>query len=100
MVTMASPRASRKPAIRAAALPKLRRRRTTAISGSAAARSASTSEVPSVDPSSTKSTSVAPAEGAEHRQQLLRQGSDRLALVVDRDDHRDEGEACGHRLRL
>ena len=58
MVTTASPRASRKPAMSAAALPKLRRRRTTPTSGSAVARSVRISEVPSVDPSSTKRTST------------------------------------------
>ena len=42
----------------------------------------------------------APAQPAEHRQQLLGERAHGLALVVDGDDDRDEGEACGHRARM
>ena len=57
MVTTTSPCASAKPAWSAAALPKLRRSRTTRTLSCEACRRVSAENVPSVEPSSTKTTS-------------------------------------------
>ena len=79
IVTTMSPCASSKPAWSAAALPKLRRSRTTRTSSCAACRRVSAQNVPSVEPSSTKTTSHGSPSCLERRGQLVVQERRRCA---------------------
>ena len=69
-MTTASPRAWSRPAVIAVWWPKLRDRRTTRTRGSLAARSSTIFAVPSLDPSSTRtSSSGRPSSAAKTRSQ-------------------------------
>ena len=89
-MTTTSPSASRKPASSAAALPTLRRSRTTRTFG-VLRRGAATSAacVPSLEPSSTKTTSHGSPRSVERARELLVERLDGALLVADGDDDRD-----------
>ena len=103
IVTMTSPRASRKPACSAAAFPKFRRRCTTTTLASSSCIRVSTDMLPSLDPSSTKITSNSSPCGSSAVGDLGIQRLERVLLVEqgnDDGDHVTEGIGVpGRRLQ-
>ena len=96
-VITSSPRAWAKPALRAAALPKLRRNRSPVTRGSAAAKRRITSHEPSVEPSSTKTTSRSYPAVSGNLAQLLVENCQAFRFVEYGNHDGEHGE--GFRVR-
>ena len=90
MTTAQSPPAYRRPAATAISLPKLRLKTMALQRGSRALTSASTDEVASLEPSSTKTTSQGRVQAFEGGGETIDEPRQAALLVEDRDDDRQQ----------